>query len=80
MRRGTEAEENHAVWRQLDLNVAEHEHDAPHNAAIVEAFAPYRAAMPLVFDVAETLAKASATPFPKLKRCARRRSPCPFMH
>lgn len=71
MRRGTEAEENHAIWRQLDLNIAETEHaDHASSAGSAEAFAPYRALMPLIFDVAETMAKASAAPYQKLKRCA----------
>lgn len=70
MRRGTEAEENHAIWRQLDLNIAETEHDHASSAGSAEAFAPYRALMPLIFDVAETMAKASAAPYQKLKRYA----------
>ena len=81
MRRGTEdagAEENHVIWRQLDLHIAEAEHEASpiSRSHSVEAFAPYKALMPLVFDVAETMAKANATPFQKLKRCLSLRDPC----
>lgn len=80
MRRGTEgagAEENHVIWRQLDLHISEAEHEASpvSRSHSVEAFAPYKVLMPLMFDVAETMAKANATPFQKLKRCGSCSSP-----
>lgn len=75
MRRSAEAggaEENLAIWRQLDLHVAEIESEA--SKAAHPAFGPFKAQMPLLFDVAETMAKAGATPYSKFKRYNRARS------
>lgn len=71
MRRGAEpvgAEENFDVWRQLELHIAEG--DELGSKKPIPGFAPYKAQMPLLFDVAETLAKSPETPYSKFRRCA----------
>lgn len=66
------AEDNHAVWRQLDIHIA----DGDERSVMPPAFSPYKAQMPLLFDVAETLAKAGNAPYSKFKRSVCSDHPC----